>query len=514
MRITDRFVLGTLFLTFLLALSGYLYYTNVVVLQGKVLFSRARTFEDFSVVVDALPQDFSLQRFDTVKKNIFLNVYEGLVRTDRFFRIRPALAYSWGNVDESGLIWEFKLRPNVTFHNGEVFTADHVLSSIAYYEEIKNEETLLLSASIDRVEKVSDTVIRIHTKYPDPLLLYRLSFLFLLPEKKDDLSMTPVGTGPFQVVAHNQEKVLFERYADYWGKLPAVKSATFSVVPDEQDRRELFLSGKVAILQAFSPDPSFIEEIKDTLSLEYYSVPSLEILYLVFHVGEFAGLERNPLTDMSLREGLTLAIDRQAIASIPAFARVLSQYASSGVFGYDPLLSFPSQDLERSKKLLSNRYLRLKLTLPQSYRLIGEAIRNQLDKVGVRVDLNIIPMEKVEDFLSGITEQRYQMYVVGYKFDIADLVEFFRSGVHTQGKGYGVFNGGAYSNLELDDQIERGERILDPALRLQLLHKIQQRITKEYMGVPLLELDKLYGKRKEVTWLPRMDGYILLSEVE
>ena len=54
-------------------------------------------------------------------------VYETLVRYDDDGEIKPLLATEWKRLDD--LNWEFKLRDDVYFHNGEKMTANDVLYS-------------------------------------------------------------------------------------------------------------------------------------------------------------------------------------------------------------------------------------------------------------------------------------------------------------------------------------------------------------------------------------------------
>jgi ABC-type transport system substrate-binding protein len=55
-------------------------------------------------------------------------VYEALLDIDFNLAIVPQLALAWGSLNPT--TWEFKLRPHVTFHNGEPFTAADVVFSI------------------------------------------------------------------------------------------------------------------------------------------------------------------------------------------------------------------------------------------------------------------------------------------------------------------------------------------------------------------------------------------------
>src|SRR5437879_1107641 len=56
------------------------------------------------------------------------NIFDGLVNQDAKQQIQPALALSWRTLDDT--TWEFKLRPNVKFHDGSDFTAEDVAASI------------------------------------------------------------------------------------------------------------------------------------------------------------------------------------------------------------------------------------------------------------------------------------------------------------------------------------------------------------------------------------------------
>ena len=61
---------------------------------------------------------------DSVTHSVLGNVYDPLVSFDRQMRIVPALAVSWENPTD--LIWRFRLRPKVTFHDGRAMSAADV----------------------------------------------------------------------------------------------------------------------------------------------------------------------------------------------------------------------------------------------------------------------------------------------------------------------------------------------------------------------------------------------------
>ncbi|MBM3561271.1 MAG: ABC transporter substrate-binding protein, partial [Alphaproteobacteria bacterium] len=56
--------------------------------------------------------------------SILFHVYDPLITQDASGKFQPALAESWSNPDAT--TWQFKLRRNVKFHNGEEFDAEAV----------------------------------------------------------------------------------------------------------------------------------------------------------------------------------------------------------------------------------------------------------------------------------------------------------------------------------------------------------------------------------------------------
>lgn len=95
-------------------------------------------------------------------------VYGALVETDGQSRLRPGLALSWTPVAET--VWEFKLRPNVTFHNGQPFTADDVAFTFERIPTVLNSPGSYSTYiySIAKVEIVDPLTLRLHTKGGGP----------------------------------------------------------------------------------------------------------------------------------------------------------------------------------------------------------------------------------------------------------------------------------------------------------------------------------------------------------
>src|SRR4051812_757453 len=97
-------------------------------------------------------------------------LHDALVRAYPGTKMGPALAESWQE-SEDGLTYEFKLRPNLTFHNGDPITAEDVKFSFNRYKGASATE---LKERVAQVEIVNDRTVRFRLKevWPDFMMLY------------------------------------------------------------------------------------------------------------------------------------------------------------------------------------------------------------------------------------------------------------------------------------------------------------------------------------------------------
>src|SRR3954447_10277011 len=97
-------------------------------------------------------------------------LHDALVRAYPGTNMGPALAESWQE-SEDGLTYEFKLRPNLTFHNGDPLTTEDVKFSFERYQGAGATE---LKEKVGQVEIVDPRIVRFHLKeiWPDFMSMY------------------------------------------------------------------------------------------------------------------------------------------------------------------------------------------------------------------------------------------------------------------------------------------------------------------------------------------------------
>ena len=171
-------------------------------------------------------------------------LHDALVRAYPGQKMGPALAQSWQE-SEDGLTYEFKLRPGLTFHNGDSITTEDVEFSFNRYA---GSGATVLKEKVAKVEIVDPLVIRFHLKetWPDFMTFYgsTASAVGLVMPKKyatqvgeEGFKKSPVGAGPYKFVSQKPGiEVVLEAFPQYWRHAPHVKTIVMRSVPDSTTR--------------------------------------------------------------------------------------------------------------------------------------------------------------------------------------------------------------------------------------------------------------------------------------
>ena len=134
-------------------------------------------------------------------------IHDGLVRPYPGQKMGPSLAKSWQE-SEDGLTYEFKLRPDLKFHNGDPLTTEDVKFS---FDRYKGTSATALKEHVKQVEIVDPRVIRfhLHAPWPDFMTFFgtTASAVGLVVPKKyleqvgdEGFRKHPIGAGPYKFV--------------------------------------------------------------------------------------------------------------------------------------------------------------------------------------------------------------------------------------------------------------------------------------------------------------------------
>ena len=171
----------------------------------------------------------------------------------------PSLAESW-TVSKDGTAYEFLIRRNARFHNGDPVTAEDVKFS---FERYTGGGAKLLKEKVKDVQIVAANRVRFVLKepWPDFLASYAPrpraqagSFEEVLERVGEEgFKKAPIGAGPFKFVsfAAGVELVL-EAFPDYWRKSPSVKRLVMRSIPEESTRAAAVRTGEVDLAYLLS----------------------------------------------------------------------------------------------------------------------------------------------------------------------------------------------------------------------------------------------------------------------
>ena len=313
------------------------------------------------------------------------------IALDRGLNVVPALAEHWLTPDDRTFVLE--LRPGLRFSDGRAATARDVAASLEAGTRLRWPNLGYLS-TIESVRALDEHRVEVRAVRPDPTLLARLAWGFVLPA--DELAKQPVpvvGTGPYTLERWSPGTGFsFARNPYYWGPPGPFARAEFTVVPDEAARLGRVEAGE-ADLADFVPPEAWTRLEQN---------PALRLVVGAGHRVLFLGLrvDRPPFADPRVREAFDLAIDRRAIVekALAGKGSVANQLLPRGAVGHVPELPPLRYDPERAKALLRAAGMRpgtkLRLDGPSNRYVrdveIMREVARQLAAVGVEVEVNAL----------------------------------------------------------------------------------------------------------------------------
>src|SRR6478736_4316817 len=150
-------------------------------------------------------------------------LFDDLLTRDDHLNVQPGLAERWEIPDPFTYI--FHLHRGVKFHDGRLLTARDVKWT---FDSLLQGKVRSANAAVyqfvDHIDARDDYTIVFHLKQPFATLLWNLSdgAMGIVPYGSgDEISRTPIGSGPFRFVsAETDREVIIEQNDEYWGGPP------------------------------------------------------------------------------------------------------------------------------------------------------------------------------------------------------------------------------------------------------------------------------------------------------
>ena len=339
-------------------------------------------------------------------------VYSTLLNLDENAKPYAGIAESWSPA-EDGLSWTFKLRPGLTFHNGEALTAEDVVFS---FERILDPESGYAYSSqietIDKVVAVDDLTVEFQlNRVTGPFEIY-MAFPGSSIVPKDlvesgwDLNAQPIGSGPFKFVSYTpRDAINFERNENYYEEgRPYFDGMVYRIISDPTALSNGLKSGEINFSNEVPPkdwNAIISQEGMNDAAIEgsryYWMVPNHE-----------RGVLGNPL----VRQAIAHALNRAAIVRGAFYGQatpILGGVIPEWNWGYAGLNVFePQGNIAKGKELLAEAGVApgtpITLTMVSSWppmMSMAPIIQANLSQIGLQAKIDTMEVPRYWDEVWG-----------------------------------------------------------------------------------------------------------------
>ncbi len=322
-------------------------------------------------------------------------IFDGLTFVDNDKSTNPLLATEWTLT--SPTTWVVKLRPGVTFHNGEPWNADAMIANVNAIltdEVVSKQQASRQLNTMASAKKIDDLTVEVTTKAPDPLFPKRLHIMRVHEPKAwadlgaEGFSRNPVGAGSYRVVEWKADRITMTAYDNAWRK-PKMKNVDIAIIPEIATRIQAINSGQVDI--AWALDNSAIA-LLDSAGNKVVLSPRHDTLNLIL----LHQKKESPVSDVRVRQALNYAYDKETFVRevMGGITKTNGQPSDSTATGYfEDIKPYP-YDPEKAKQLLAEagypNGFDMKVELVTSSGEFGDtfqAMAQDFKKVGVNVEL-------------------------------------------------------------------------------------------------------------------------------
>jgi peptide/nickel transport system substrate-binding protein len=440
---------------------------------------------------------------DAASQHIDGLLFSSLLSRDTQMNLHGDLAESWETPDP--VTWIFHLRKDVRFNDGVTITSADVKSTFDFIRNPANKSpkrgAFRLVTAVDAPDPA--TVI-FHLKEPYasfPNNLIRPTTGIVPANAGPDFGRKLIGSGPFKFVSQSQDdEVIVERNPNYSGAAPKLSRVRFRIVPDAIVRALELRKGS-ADIEISSLTPDIIPVLVKQPALALADRPGTNITYLGVN------LEDPILKHREVRQALAYATDRETLIRylIHGQARVASGILPPNHWAYEPNVTQYLLDTARAEKLLDDagfprgkngiRFsITLKTSTDEQFRVLGAALQDQWQKVGV--DLELRPLE-FATVLSDAIKGNFQLNLlrwVGANND-PDIFEFVFNSKRFPPDGA---NRGHYRNARIDVLTDQIRTEMDQEKRKVLCSEVQKILADDLPYLPLWFTDATSVHRKSL----------------
>ncbi len=440
-----------------------------------------------------------------VGRIVFSSLCDKLLDIDEKLNIVPqlALSYVW-SPDNKILI--LKLRPGVTFHDGEKFDAAAVKFNIERHKNLAGSNRRGELSPVTSVDVLDDLTVRLNMSAPFAPLLAVLADragMMVSPkaalENPTGFGSKPVCSGPFRFTERvAQDRIVLERYANYWNKANIhFDKVIFQPVVDATVRLANLRSGQLDFIERVAP--SDIPQIKADNRLQIARITELGYQGITLNTGKSDQAQKNPLgRDPRVREAFELSLDRAGIVQVAmdGEATVGNQWVPPGNSFYAKNTPIPKRNIVRAKALLkeagvSNPVFTLMTPTTSDGQRVAQVVQAMAKEAGFDVK---IQSTEFATSLNLADKGQFDAYILAWSGRADPDGNLFSF--------YGCkqpLNYSGYCKPEVDELLNKSRSTRDPVERSKVFEQIAAQAAKDRPIVYLFHRNWLWAYNKKLT---------------
>lgn len=397
-------------------------------------------------------------------------------------------------LSEDNRTYTFTLRDDVTWTDGEPFTADDVIFTI---EQIMKEENasemygnFVTEDGPAEIEKIDDYTVAFTFPTASPAHLEAFAYqIYIVPEhifsgvtdyESYSVQVPTVTTGAYVLTEYSAGSYLkFEKNENYFMNTPSIGTVVFNIVTSDDTASLAIQNGEI---DAWATSPAYLQQI-DT------EANNLNVQ--AFNQGRVGYLEINAkkITDQKVRQAIFYALNRDEMGMAtylnedyydPAYTFLPPNnafYDDTDVNKYD-------QDVEKAKELLAEagvESLDLNMaytssdTVQETWALLAQ---QQLAQVGINVTLNPVEGTAYNNNLRDENKE-YDIFFGGYIMgsDPQTYATLFTTGSSS--------NYSFESIPEVDELFAKGVATFDDTERAAIYKELQEVLQENAYFYPI-----------------------------
>lgn len=510
------------------------------ILASVLLWAVAAQADEITIGLGAAPSSAD-PYFHQVSPNTMLaaHVFDTLIDADATLGLRPNLAASW--TLEGDRTWRIVLRPNIRFHDGTLFTTADVVYSLCrvLHPSGPTASFQATSRGLESVEIIDEHTMRLRMRIPSPGFLTDLSGLFIIsahsaeaaavtfnletacgdipapPARAFDGGPMANGTGKYRLTSYTSgDRLTLEPNPNPHGEPARWSRVTMRALPNAGARLAGLLSGELDLIE--NPSAQDLPTIKARGGLTWAVVPSNRVMYLQPDVERDPSPQvsgPNKLRDPRVREAISLAIDRNALATrlLDGMGVPADRYATPGLFA--ALESAPPRayDPARARKLLADAgaegmVLTISATKDRylSDAAVAQALGQYLTRVGFKVTVDVMPQNV---FFPRRSRREFSLALGGWGYSSEGAANFLRTWLATPEpvRGVGSSNYGGYRSETFNTPLMQALVEMDDTKRTALLQSAERIALADNAIIPLYWETSVWAFKDRYRYTGRAD---------